>query len=287
MFLLSIVKTCNTKLPPFLQAESMIDGVDSVNDYKFPSFPHLLFVAARVNGHPMKIMLDTGANYSFINATHLQHYQNDFIYHDTNHRRFVLADGVSSMMIIGKTRLTINFGDVTTTTEVFVSNQLCTDLILGMNFLSTYDLEIRPSKKTIIFHINDKHVTVPIITMEKNRNEQKSIRSHVILMDPSRQDFDNSQISTEITPMILLDQSINNIGTSNSLQQQINKLIEHINDADQHQSLNSLLSRSGRTFDTSQYTTARTPVSHIIETHPHTPPISKCYISTPSLIKEM
>lgn len=169
----------------------MIDGIDSVNNYKYRSFSHLLFFAAHVNNHPMNIMLDTGANHSFINATHIQHHQNDFNCDDADCRRFMLANGVSSLTIIGKIRLTIDLGGVTTTTEAFVSNQLCTDLILGMNYLSKYDLEIRSSKKTIIFYINDQRVTIPIVTMVKNRNEFKLIRSHVILSDSFGRDFDN------------------------------------------------------------------------------------------------
>lgn len=87
--------------------------------------------------------------------------------------------------------------------------------------------------------------------------------------------------------MISLDQTNNDDQPSTSMQKQINKLIEHIDDMDQQQSLNSLLDRSQHTFDTSRYTTARTPISHIIETHPHTPPVSKRYASNPSWIKEM
>lgn len=69
--------------------------------------------------------------------------------------------------------------------------------------------------------------------------------------------------------------------------QSTNKLFEHIHDNNQHQQLKSLFNQFERTFDTGQYTTARTPVRRIIETLPHTPLVSKCYASNPALIKEM
>ena len=72
-----------------------------------------------------------------------------------------------------------------------------------------------------------------------------------------------------------------------STQQQLSNFLNHIDDPNQHGSLQSLLFRFERSFDTSQYTTARTKVTHVIETYPHTPPVSKCYPSNPTSIYEM
>ena len=142
-------------LSPFRESESMIDGIDSMNYYQHPSPVPLIFITTLVNNHRMKIMLDTGANYSFINADFLR-FREYFHYFKRHRRRFFLADGLTSLLVIGTVQLNITLGNVRTTIRTFVAKHLCTSLILGMNYLSKYDLEIQTKKRNIIFHVNDK-----------------------------------------------------------------------------------------------------------------------------------
>jgi hypothetical protein len=75
--------------------------------------------------------------------------------------------------------------------------------------------------------------------------------------------------------------------SSNVMQDVLSDLIHHITDQSQYDRLQSLLFKYESTFDTRNYTIARTQLSHVIETYPHTPPVSKCYLGTPTSISEM
>ncbi|CAF4359376.1 unnamed protein product, partial [Rotaria sordida] len=72
-----------------------------------------------------------------------------------------------------------------------------------------------------------------------------------------------------------------------TIQQTISNLLFHIVDQTQHGLIQSLLFKFQSTFDTSKYTVAQTKLSHVIETYPHTPSVSKCYLSNPTSIAEM
>ena len=64
-------------------------------------------------------------------------------------------------------------------------------------------------------------------------------------------------------------------------------MLNHVSDPVQYHSIQHLLSKFHSTFDTSKYTIAKTNISHAIETHSHTPPVSKCYPGNPTIISEM
>ena len=289
----------------------MIDGIVSVTNYEHPSpHHHLLFIPAIVNNQQMHAMIDTGASYSFINADCLHRCSNS-IFLDRIQKRFMLADGQNTLHATGTVRLKIEIGGITTTTEAFVARSLCTNLILGMNYLSRYDLEIRTKSRTLRLHVNGKQLSIPLIdSLKKNDRETKTTSPtssfskqilHYPVHDRPPSEISMSQQTIDAPNSTLLSslpsnflehrnestRSTSDNGPLDSVRQQIDNLIKHIDDNEQHRSLKTLLYQFERTFDTSQYTTARTPVTHIIETHPHTPPVSRCYPSNPKMITEM
>jgi hypothetical protein len=136
----------------------MIDGIDSDYPDKYPSMP-LIFITTNVNNHQMKIMIDTGANHSFINERCLK-FNNQFKYLNVHHQKFFMADGITTFKVTGIVQLNITIADTITTIDAFVANNLCTDIILGMDYLLKYDLEIQPKKKSIIFNFNDKKIVI-------------------------------------------------------------------------------------------------------------------------------
>ena len=277
----------------------MIDGIDSVNYYQYPSSPSLIFITTLVNHHKMKIMLDTGASYSFINADFLR-FQDDFPYFNKRQKTFFLADGLTSLLVIGTVQLNIKLGNRRTTTQAFVAKHLCTSLILGMNYLSKYDFEIHTKKRSILFQVNDQRIVIPMDN-EKTTNActMNSAQTTASSSELDRQHPYKSEMSQVIStfhPSLQSDRSVfdqSNRTTTihnpslTSIQQQLMNLSNHIHGTDQHDLLRSLLFRFERNFDTSQYTIARTKITHVIETHPHTHPVSKCYSSNPALISEM
>ena len=68
----------------------MIGGIDSDFKSKNPPIPSLLFIHANVNSKPMKIMLDTGANFSFLNAKQLTYVVGAVVSFPQAHRTWVV-----------------------------------------------------------------------------------------------------------------------------------------------------------------------------------------------------
>jgi hypothetical protein len=78
----------------------MIDGIDFADSFQHPSIPPLLFITTLVNNQRIKILIDTGAQHSFINEECLR--SNDqFKHFNVEHQKFYLADGLTSFFVTG------------------------------------------------------------------------------------------------------------------------------------------------------------------------------------------
>ncbi|CAF5160471.1 unnamed protein product, partial [Rotaria sp. Silwood1] len=141
----------------------MNDGIDFANSSQHPSTPSLIYITTYVNNKQMKILIDTGAQYSFINEKCLKLF-NQFKYSAIGHQKFFMADGLTYFIVTGIIYLNITIGDVITSMPAFVTKNLCTNLILGMDYLTKYDLNIQPKKKSILFNFNDQQIVIPINT---------------------------------------------------------------------------------------------------------------------------
>ena len=278
----------------------MIGGIGSVNHYQYPSSSSPVFITTLVNHHRMKIMLDTGASYSFLNADFLR-FRKDFPYCNKHRKKFFLADGLTSLVVISIVQLNIKLGNRRTTIQAFVTENLCANLILGMNYLSKYDFEIHTKKKNIVFRIYDQEIVIPMVDEETNNDwSPNSARTSPTSSEIDQRYSPRHEMFQVISTLTSSPQRVQSVSDHlpnqtttihprqlTSTQQQIITLLDHVNDIDQHNLLQSLLFRFERNLDTSQYTTARTKVTHVIETYPHTPPASKCYSNNPTSIYEM
>ncbi|CAF0921788.1 unnamed protein product [Rotaria sordida] len=309
----------------------------------------------------MKILIDTGAQYSFINEKCLKFF-NQYKFSDIGHQKFFMADGLTYFIVTGIIHLNINIGDIITSIPAFITKKLCTNLILGMDYLTKYDLDIQPKKKSILFKFDSQQIVIPINTettlvdfpvkLSRSikilpKSEQQipvnvNISTAILSFRPSFNFIQKTSIysphaslniknySTLLTvinpsncPRYLRKGIIIGIATYNNpqsysvannensiisnsfnsssqkintitippplptIQQTISNLLLHIVEQIQHDSIQSLLFKFQSTFDTSKYTVAQTKLSHVIETYPHTPPVSKCYPSNPTSIAEM
>ena len=290
-------------------------------------------------------MLDTGANFSFLHVAHL-HSSEHFRYSRTCHQRFFMADGLTSFSVTGIVELTIELNNIKTNISAFVANHLCTDLILGMNYLSKYDLEIRTKSRSILFTIDQRQLVIPMNAEAPPRFQRKTsvhgcpqsdvssvrpssrLNKHASTTSPdsSPDHIDRSDFLTCIDsssyPQSSSQDLIVGFGSNRSIQpsdewideramthtfpnamhpqintenpsspttvrERILHLLSHITKRTPHDQLKALLFRFENSFDTSKYRVATTKISHAIETHPHTPPVSRCYPSTPVMIHEM
>ena len=245
----------------------MNDGVDFVSSSKHPSNSSFISFTTHVNNQPMQIMIDTGAQNTFINEQYLK--INDQIKSTaTPHQTFFMADGLTSIVVSGIVKLNISLGGVITSISAYVTKNLCTNLLLGMDYLLKYDLELKPKKKILKFNYHDQSIIIPI-------DQTRNFIDYSIQSTNSETRMTNKQLNIITTfPSCTTKQSINNLS-------------EHITDEIQRNKIQSLLYQFQSIFDTSKYKVANTQLSHVIETYPHTPPVSKCYRSNLVMNAEM
>ncbi|CAF2107125.1 unnamed protein product, partial [Rotaria magnacalcarata] len=107
----------------------------------------------------MKTMIDTGANRTFIsiNALHLSYKKQPI---NNLSRRVLLADGYTSISILGTVHLSINMGDMLTTIKAFIVKELCVDCILGMDFINKYKMIINTEERTVSIRDDHKRTTL-------------------------------------------------------------------------------------------------------------------------------
>ena len=109
--------------------EASVDGVASAKLYSNPSTLNtsLLYLDVLVNNKRMKAMIDTGANRTFISLKALPrpHTQQ---FAEEQQRSASLADGHTSLSILGTLELCIDIGDVSTTIRGYVVKELCANV---------------------------------------------------------------------------------------------------------------------------------------------------------------
>ena len=62
---------------------------------------------------------------------------------------FVLADGTAPFHILGKVSLSILFANVETSIDAYVARKLCTNIILGMDYINKYCLNFDVKRQAI------------------------------------------------------------------------------------------------------------------------------------------
>ncbi|CAF1223354.1 unnamed protein product [Rotaria sordida] len=137
--------------------------------HKNPSNPNtsLLYLNVIVNNKKIKVMIDTGANRSFISIKALDpSYGKQFI--NKSHNRVILADGYTSLFILGTINLFITVGDMLTSIKALSVKELCADCILGMDFIHKYKLIINTEEQIVSISDNYKRIT---LKFDVNRND--------------------------------------------------------------------------------------------------------------------
>ncbi|CAF4090146.1 unnamed protein product, partial [Rotaria magnacalcarata] len=231
-------------------------------------FEKRILFTTHVNNKDMQIMIDNGAQNSFVHERNLT-LNDNFKPSIIPQQKFYMADGLTPFVVTGIVTLSILIGDFLTSILAYVTKNLCTDLILGMDYLLKYDLELKPKKKSILFYLHDKSTKIPI--------DQESTSF----------DFNNSLSHSE---RMRHDNHLNTIAMSSSFNTPklaISHFLHHLTDPMQCRALQVLSYKFKSLFDTSTYTIATTQISHVIETHPHTPPVPKCYPGNRTSTSEM
>ncbi|CAF1489537.1 unnamed protein product [Adineta steineri] len=105
----------------------------------------------------MQLLVDTGATTTFINQKTL-HTIKQYIYINKQSYSFVLADGIAPFQVLGIVELHIQFADQITKIHAHVAQNLCTDVILGMDYITFYNLKFDIHKQIVsIDHDNKRY----------------------------------------------------------------------------------------------------------------------------------
>ncbi|CAF1322672.1 unnamed protein product [Didymodactylos carnosus] len=135
--------------------EPKSDGVASGHNQQNPSKSSLIFISPLVNHCKMRVLIDTGATTTFINEKSLRKTKHPK-YINKQQKAFVLADGLVPFHVLVVIELCIKIGTLTTKIYVHVAKHLCTDIILGMDYINRYNLNIDIKNQTITIETNNK-----------------------------------------------------------------------------------------------------------------------------------
>lgn len=115
----------------------------------------LIFLRTFVNGQAMKLLIDTGTSTTFISKESLSRIQPSLSLLPKK-SSFVLADGLAPFTTIGIVKLSILFADQITPIQAHVVSNLCSDLIIGMDYINRYSLNINITDQSLSINIKGK-----------------------------------------------------------------------------------------------------------------------------------
>jgi len=99
-----------------------------------------------------------------------------------------LADGIAPFQVLGTVELSIRFANVLTKIEAHVARDLCTTIILGMDYINKYNLSFDVKHQTItvesrarllVMNIDPDYTfsKIPVVSSKSIRVPPHSIRS--------------------------------------------------------------------------------------------------------------
>jgi hypothetical protein len=75
---------------------------------------------------------------------------------------FVLADGIAHFQVLGTVKLFIHFANVITEIEAHIARNLCTNIILGMDYINRYNLSFDVQQQTVSIKYHNRLLTMNI-----------------------------------------------------------------------------------------------------------------------------
>ena len=121
----------------------------------------MIFLSTYVNNERMQLLIDTGATMTFINEHALRRLSPLPTIH-RQYRSFLLADGVVPFTTSGLVNLSIQFSTTFTTIQAHVVPQLCSDIIIGMDYINRYNLNINIKRQVVSIDHHHQQWSMPI-----------------------------------------------------------------------------------------------------------------------------
>ncbi|CAF1598861.1 unnamed protein product [Rotaria magnacalcarata] len=262
-------------------------------------------------------MIDTGANRTFISvkALHLSYKKQPI---NKLSSRVLLADGYTSISILGTVHLSINMGDMLTTIKAFIVKELCVDCILGMDFINKYKMLINTEERTVSIRDDHKRTTLQFDVNKHCINYPARLINHIrippkrtvsvpvsVALSSAQVLFRPSFKLQQRSPILMLNSSLNihrhtSFITLHNPTNEVRLLPKGIilgtttiptlsfkKDPDIDYSLaqknifKRVLDKHVKLFDTTKPTIVINVKPHAIKTLDYPPPSSKPYYSTP------
>ena len=260
--------------------EASVDGVASGNLYSNPSALNLslLYLEVLVNNKKVKAMIDTGANRTFITLQCLSALQIRQMV-KIEQGSASLADGSTSLHILGTLELPIVIGDMLISITTCVVRDLCAECILGMDFMHQYELVFDISKRVVSLRDGERRVTLQFSGHQGEVSGLKRM-THTIPFT-----IGGLTLGTTTVPTLSFSKcsSVNQQLVNNHIM----KLTQHLSDTMQDDKVKAILRQHPQLLDTSRPAVAINVKPHEIKTYDHPPPSSRPYRSTPQKEEEM
>ena len=145
----------------FLRAGPVSDGTVSTVSYFNPSKPFLLYATLSINHVSFLTLIDTGASATCISSHALEQLSN-VSYVDRSTRSFILADGVIPLHSTGLVELSMMVNSECIRFQALVTEKLCIDLIIGMDFMIAFRANIDVFSQRLSLQVTDRQVAIPL-----------------------------------------------------------------------------------------------------------------------------
>ena len=145
----------------FLKMGSESDGSVPKHPPQNPSQSALLYASFLINNVPLQTLIDTGASATCISENALSRLLS-VRYIDQTPRSFLLADGSVPLRVHGKVALSMQIVNQHISFSALVTEKLCVDLILGIDFLSFFSAQIDVERRQFSIAPNGRRCTINV-----------------------------------------------------------------------------------------------------------------------------
>lgn len=141
--------------------ESDSGGSASLQPAPNPSKSALLYASFLINDVPLQTLIDTGASATCISENALSRLHTVH-YIDQNSRSFLLADGFVPLRVRGNVTLSMQIVNEKISFPALVTEKLCVDLIIGIDFLSHFSAQIDVVFRQLSIKMNGRRFTINV-----------------------------------------------------------------------------------------------------------------------------
>ena len=123
--------------------------------------PSPIFIKAEINSIYTSVMFDSGSTKTFIQKATLLRTRHLPIH--LHKHQYTLAHGHTTMEVMGTVKIFIDLHHLKTSIIVDVVDSLCTDCILGMDYINKYNVNLDNKQKLVQIYSANDTITLPMI----------------------------------------------------------------------------------------------------------------------------